>query len=172
MTFAYTYPAPRSAPSVEDNSGKPSETAKETDNWLDKLDQMVADLEKKNKEEQEALAGKTAESDQKWDVEQGESTKEAVTAGVEKDAQATSPSSEAAHGERDWLAELEKSVTQVEEEEKKRQSDMIGTGESLNQSAATIEGTGSAEEELQPDVMEIIAEKSYLSEVDLLMPDR
>ena len=170
-TFSYNYPLPRPTPAVDEAAAKDSETGRETDNWLDKLDQMVADLERKSKEDQEALRMQQEGHDEKerLGVEesvQGNALAEATYQGVDDVV-------EKKDEERDWLADLENSVAQVEEEEKKRQAEMIGETESVQEELGPNEEvTATVEEETPAQPVEILAERSFLSEMDLLMPDR
>ena len=169
VTFSYVHPQSQPAPSATPESAvKNSETARETDNWLDKLDQMVADLEKKSKEDQEAAATPA--------VAESEATEQVTPSRQTESADANEEHVDRANDsesvDKDWLAELERSVAEVDQEEKRRQIEMTSTGAFDTAETAEVDSNSQPQTVEQTEPMEIIAERSALSEVDLLMPDR
>ena len=169
VTFSYVHPQSQPAPSATPESAvKNSETARETDNWLDKLDQMVADLEKKSKEDQEAAATPAvAESEA---TEQVTPSRQTESADANEETVDRAVDSESV--EKDWLAELERSVADVDQEEKRRQIEMTSMGANDTVEADEVVSDREPQTVEQTEPMEIIAERSAVSEVDLLMPDR
>jgi hypothetical protein len=162
LTFSYAYPPPRPTPAADNAAAKNSETASETDNWLDKLDQMVADLERKSKEDQEALRMREEGYDGQTIEEPEQRAQQSVGEELDK-----------ATGEKDWIADREESVLPVEEEENQRLADSAAAVGAAEEETARSEEIGPLiEEEPSVEEVEILAERSVLSEVDLLMPDR